>query len=394
MTDDRRGTNGDALVLDARTDAPRDRYRFHAPAGVHSPDAFRTPALLLLEVLWDDRPGTVGCVQANWGVPGVVLAAVADHVHCVDSDARAADACRRNARLNDVAAATTVDCAPTPGAVDAFTDLDAVAYAPRPYEPLAQAKRRLVDGLRGLVPGGTLYVAATPTAGLERFRDALDAVDASPREVRSHGDCVVLAATRPDRIPDAAAAVERTTHRERVAGVDLAVVTEPGVFAAGGLDHGTRLLIEHATVDPGDRVLDLCCGAGPIGAWTAAATPECEVALTDADAVATACADRTLDATADANDAPRVRDATVHTADCLDAVRSDRFDRVLANPPTHAGDPVLRALLRDAHDVLAPGGDCQLVHHASLDLDPQLAAFDHVETVARGDEHVVRRAKR
>lgn len=381
------------LVLEARTDAPRDRYRFHAPPGVHSHDAFRTAELLLLERCWDDRPATIGVVQANWGVPGVVLADVADRVHCVDSHARAADACRRNARRNDVAATATVDCAPTPGAVDGFTDLDAVAYASRPYEPLAQATRRLVDALRALTTEGTLYLAATPTTGLARFREVLDDLDADPREACSHGDCVVLAADRPDRVRDDAGVVDRSTHRERVAGVDLAVVTEPGVFAAGGLDHGTRRLLDHASVDAADRVLDLCCGAGPVGAWVAAAHPDATVTLTDADAVATACAERTLDATTAATGDPGVRDATIHTADCLDAVRDRRFDRVLANPPTHAGDAVLRELCRGVHAVLAPGGDLQLVHHATLDLDPHLAAFDDVETVARGDEHVVLRAR-
>jgi 16S rRNA (guanine1207-N2)-methyltransferase len=386
----RHAGDGD-LVLEARVDAPRDRYAFQTRPGVHSHDAFRTPELLLLEVLWDRTPDALGCVQANWGVPGVVLADVAARVHCVDSHARTAACCRHNARVNDVASTVTVDCAATPSDVDAFADLDAVAYAPRPYTPIAQARRRLADGLRALAPDGTLYVAGTPDAGIERYRDTLDAVHASPREVRGHGDCVVLAADRPERVPSTTF-VDATTHRERVAGVDLALVTEPGVFSTAGIDDGTRLLLDHATVDDGDRVLDACCGAGPVGAWAATAA-DCDVALTDVDAVATACAKRTLDATATENDAPRIRDATVHTADCLDDVRTERFDRVLSNPPTHAGDAVLDALFDGVRDVLAPGGDLRFVHHASLDFDPHRHGFAEVAVIATGDEHVVKRVR-
>jgi 16S rRNA G1207 methylase RsmC len=61
-------------------------------------------------------------------------------------------------------------------------------------------------------------------------------------------------------------------------------------------------------------------------------------------------------------------------------------------PPTHAGDAVLAALLDGASRVLAPGGDLQFVHHRSLDLAHHLGRFDAVETVARGTDHVVKRA--
>ena len=42
-------------------------------------------------------------------------------------------------------------------------------------------------------------------------------------------------------------------------------VTDAGVFSKGEVDFGTRLLIDCLELRPGDVVLDLGCGYGPIG---------------------------------------------------------------------------------------------------------------------------------
>jgi 16S rRNA (guanine1207-N2)-methyltransferase len=55
----------------------------------------------------------------------------------------------------------------------------------------------------------------------------------------------------------------------------------PRLFAASGFNGGTRLLLGEVDIADGDRVLDLCCGYGAIGAY-AGRIVDCELWLSDA----------------------------------------------------------------------------------------------------------------
>jgi 23S rRNA (guanine1835-N2)-methyltransferase len=391
-----------SLALAARVDAPRDTYEFETAAGVCSPDEFRAAELALVEALWGRDLGRLLLVEGNYGVPAVVLADASSGVTVTESSARAAALCEANAARNGVGAAVRVANVAEPLEMTATADssfsgaredgldgtrgndFDVAAYAPKPYTPLAVAKQRLVGALACLRPGGRLFVAARERSGLARFADALRDLSGGVETVAEVGDCSVLVASRPaSGSLDDRSFVEPRRLSATVGGVDLSLVSVPGVFAAGGLDHGTRLLLETADVADGDRVLDLCCGYGAAGVW-AGSGADCSVTLTDDDRVATRCAECSLSASG--------VDGEVVTADGTAGVASRRFDTVLCNPPTHAGDAVLRELFDGARRVLAGSGTLWVVHHDALDLHPQLSVFRRVQVAARGEEHVVLRA--
>jgi 16S rRNA (guanine1207-N2)-methyltransferase len=382
------------LVLDSRTDAGPDRFEFHTADGVPDADAFPPGELLALEALWDRDLGRLRTVGARYGVLGVVLAERAEAVRITTPSARAATLCERNAAENG--ADVTVELATGLASVDgpAARAFDTVAFVPEPYAPIEVGARRLRSAVDSLTSDGALSLAAKPETGLGRYEDALDDAATNVETVAERDGWSLLYATGPGTATGSTTAdggrpadgpdppFDRVT--ATVDGVDLTLVTAPGLFAAGGLDHGTRLLAETATVEDGDRVLDLCCGYGPLAAYAGRAA-DCEVWATDDDALATAAAERAL--------AANGVDGRVVTADCAAGVADRTFDTVLCNPPTHAGRGVLVDLCRGAADVLAPDGRCWVVHHRALDLDDPLAAFDRVETVATGEEHVVRLAR-
>ncbi|QLH83705.1 methyltransferase [Halosimplex pelagicum] len=373
------------LVLGSRTDAGPDRFEFHTVDGVDAPDAFCPGELLALEHLWERDLGRLRTVDARYGVLGIVLAERATSVRMTASSARAAALCERNAAENGVDA--TVELATGLASVDGppAHSFDTVAFVPEPYTPIEIGVRRICSALASLASDGALFLAAKPETGLGRYEDALDDAASTVETVAERDGWTLLRATgsrtadggRPDPPFDRFEAT--------VDGIDLTLVTAPGLFAAGGLDHGTRLLAETAAVADGDRVLDLCCGYGPLAAY-AGCVADCSVWASDDDALATACAERTL--------AANGVDGRVVTADCVAGVADRTFDAVLCNPPTHAGSGVLAELFRGAADVLAPDGRCWVVHHRALDLSDPLAAFGRVETVATGEEHVVRLARR
>lgn len=368
------------LTLKSRVADARPTYRFRTADGLHATGAFRDSELLLLDELWDAPPGRLLCPEANYGVVGTVLAGAASAVEMTESSARAARVCRHNAAANDADATVTLvaDLSRLTG------PYDTVAYAPKPYTSLAVGKQRVADALAALRPGGDLYLAATERAGVARYERALREIADGVIRVAERRGCQLLRARRPETVARPKYVTCRTVEAT-VDGVDLSLRTVPGLFSATRLDAGTRLLLETVTVPDGATVLDLCCGYGPIGAYAASAA-DCEVCLSDDDRVATACAERSLDATGVTG--------TVVTADCTAGVAGRSFDRVLCNPPTHAGDGVLAALLAGARDVLAPGGTLTLVHHRDLDLSDRLDRFDAVERQRTGHEHAVVSAQR
>lgn len=134
------------------------------------------------------------------------------------------------------------------------------------------------------------------------------------------------------------------------------------------------------TVEDNERVLDLCCGYGAIGVYTAHAA-DCEVWLSDDNKIATKCAEVNLQASD--------IDGTVVTANCGDGVAGETFNRILCNPPIHVGDDVLNELFMDEYNVLASDGKLSIVYHRSLDLHTHLTRYHSVEKRSIGEKHVV-----
>ncbi|PSP70539.1 rRNA (guanine-N2)-methyltransferase [Halobacteriales archaeon QH_6_68_27] len=319
------------LELESRTAAGPETYRFRTRDGLRSTEEFRAETLLALEGCWEADLGELLVVQANYGVLGVVLAARADDVTMTESSARAADTCRENVRENGVDA--TVRTLARESDLDG--GFDTAVYVPKPYTALDVGKERLAGALDRLDSGGTLFLAARETTGLNRYSDCLSELRADPETVTAADGAKLVRATRPESF-DPPVYVERQTHATAVDGTALELVTEPGLFAAGGLDDGTRLLLESVDVDV---------------------------------------------------------DGEVVTADCLAGVRGRSFDLVLSNPPTHAGSSVLATLFDGAADVLGRDGRFAFVHHRELDLSEHFGAFDEVQEVATGPEHVIRVAR-
>lgn len=409
------------LSLEARVDGTPGAYRFRTADGVLSKKSFRDAELLLLEHLWDaaeqssasprsasppedagracsSEPsvasapedadlGRLLCPQANYGVVGTVLGATADSVEMTESSARATQLCRLNADANGTDARVSLLADP----VDVGGEFDTAAYAPKPYTPLAVGKQRIAGSLGALRPGGDLYLSAATRTGLARYEDCLETLTGCVERVRGRDGWHVVRATRPASFDSPQYVTTRWIH-PTVDGVNLSLATVPGVFAADGLDHGTRLLLEAADVADGERVLDVCCGYGAAGAY-AASVADCDVWLTDDDRLATTCAEDSLDEMG--------IEATVVTGDCVEGVagspnepRDTPFDRVLCNPPTHAGRGVLSELFDGIYGVLGPGECVSLVHHRKLDLGTHLDQFETVSTLVTGEEHVVKRALR
>src|SRR5262249_21851988 len=143
----------------------------------------------------------------------------------------------------------------------------------------------------------------------------------------------------------------------------LTVWTKPGIFAWDRVDPGSRLLAESLRLARGERVLDLGCGNGVLGAAAAAVVGPAGVCLIDVDVDSLDAARATLAENS-------MAEAEVLASDSTLEVRERRFDVVVTNPPFHQGRAtaydVARQFVRDAADALTRSGRFYLVANRFL----------------------------
>lgn len=187
------------------------------------------------------------------------------------------------------------------------------------------------------------------------------------------------------------AAHDETQISVTLRGFALSFTSDSAVFSRQRIDFGSALLIEAMQIRPGDTVLDLGCGYGPIGTVAAKLATQGRVYLVDVNERATELARRNLAANG-------VTNVEVRAGDGLTPVRGLTFDKILTNPPIRAGKQVIYQMVDDAFAQLNPGGEYWCViqtKQGAPSMKKKLAeTFGNVEDVEReAGYHIFRAAK-
>ena len=261
---------------------------------------------------------------------------------------------------------------------------DAVLYKPVRWSSKVRVFE-LVDGaFTQLRVGGRLLLAGRKDAGVESYRQRIEAVFGNAERIAQRSGLRVYRALKhtADPLTDPVQA-RRTFTVEGLPGGACVFETRAGVFSWDGLDPGTRLLIDHAPISRGDRVLDMGCGFGAVGVAAARSAVEGCVRLTDVDALAVECARRNVELNG-------IRNAIVSLGDEYEAVQGERLDAVLTNPPTHSGAEVADRLSAGAAEHLtASGVFCAVVMRPGMYLKPIRRHFQESQYLAESEGYTV-----
>jgi 16S rRNA (guanine1207-N2)-methyltransferase len=143
-------------------------------------------------------------------------------------------------------------------------------------------------------------------------------------------------------------------YRTTIGDYDLVFETSPSLFSPGALDAGTRAMLDCAALAPGDKVLDLGCGYGPVGVYAAMIAGPQAVWLVDVDPVAVDFARRNLRLNG-------AEGASATVSDGFDGFGETGFTAILCNPPYHVDFSVPKRLIEKGFNRLAIGGRLWMV---------------------------------
>lgn len=306
------------------------------------------------------------------GGNGLVAAVAAQHgaraVWLTDRNGLAVEAAQRT--LAD-AGVSTAHVLAAQGAEGIPHDVAADVVAIRVVPERLVMLHLLLEARRILRPGGRCLLAGANAEGAKTAARMMEQLFGHAKVLEQHSSHRLVVSTRPAQVPDVDANLQSTFVDPDVfheipltlRGMSFTLFTRPGVFSWEHLDEATDVLATLLDVAPGERVLDIGCGAGALGVVAAGLSGTGDVCLVDVDHEAVRCAQRTLDRAGSQN-------ARAVVSDVASAVLDQRYDVVVANPPFHVGRhtdlDVPRQFIRDAHAVLRPGGRVLLVANRTL----------------------------
>lgn len=215
----------------------------------------------------------------------------------------------------------------------------ALAALPFPKGEDALLGRELVEQAHDRLEAGGRFLASTDSAHHWLQKVVKEVFGEADIQVLDRRRGAVIAARR--KRPESRARDHAHRLRFERGGRELSILTRPGIFSHGRLDDGTKALLAAFRASPGERVLDLGCGAGALGLAAAADAGPAGVVLVDSSARAVACAE----ANARENGLEGV---TVLLRADLEDLPDGPYGLVLANPPYFSKGRIADAFARAA----------------------------------------------
>ncbi len=327
-------------------------------------------ATLLAERVAVQADSTVVQMNCGSGLFGAVaaLGGQAGQVFLTDRSIVGVEAARRTMAASGVSNGTVL-LGPGSAPLDPTLRADVVAIRiPTEKPALLQL---LADAFALLRIGGRCAIAGHTNEGVKSAATLLKALFGNATVLGNDSGYRAVMAVKVGAAPVDATSLDAAWLRHDafrsvdvvLRGEALQLFSRPGVFSWEHLDEASAILADVMQVPPGSDVLDLGCGIGPLGLLAARLSGSGHVTLVDVDSEAVRCVQRAIDAM-------QLTNCRAMCSDIASAVRDDRFDLVVTNPPFHVGKAtdldVPAQFILDAWHVLKRGGTLALVANRTL----------------------------
>lgn len=233
--------------------------------------------------------------------------------------------------------------------------VDVTVLTPTSHTALSLIESDMLTAVQALKIGGEIFVLTHKKKGAERIALLLEEILESEVEVIARGKAGyrIYKGVKHQEVTETARSLRETIAFD-VLGHKFELQTEPSLFSKGGLDKGTRFLLETAELTEFEHLLDVGCGWGAIGLVAATVNPNGLVTMVDIDSRATAVAAANVKAL-ELSDRCQVI-ATNNISEL-----SETFDLVLSNPPFHAEMGELVTLFSKVRNKMAKGAHIGIV---------------------------------
>ena len=141
---------------------------------------------------------------------------------------------------------------------------------------------------------------------------------------------------------------------ETINNIQLTFETADTVFSPHGLDAGTLAMLSAVDLTPDDKLLDLGCGYGAVGIYSAKLIGEKNVVMSDVDDV---CVELSMRNSA----LNGLNDMKIIQSDGFDNIEDNDFTLILSNPPYHTDFSVPKRIIEKGFNRLKIGGKMYMV---------------------------------
>jgi 16S rRNA (guanine1207-N2)-methyltransferase len=233
----------------------------------------------------------------------------------------------------------------------------AVVFLPK-SKALIDMTLALVSGM--VVEGGKIILVGSNDAGIRSAKDLYEK-NIGPVEQKIVGNHSALYVGTNKRISVSKKLSDYLSFSLlSYRGRETEVAHLPGVFSAGKLDEGTKLLLDHIPYDK-KKILDVGCGAGVIGSIYKSKNSDADVTMSDGSLLA-------IEATKETIKKNNI-EVKIILSDVFENIEGT-YDLILCNPPFHTGVATdysfIEKFAKGAKEHLNPGGEVYIVANSFL----------------------------
>lgn len=367
------------LHLEARKPGGNRKYSFVSADGIVSKNSFREPELLLADEVEPEQDDDILVFQPGFGFLGILgdKAPEGETVLAAQSD-RSKQLSEKNMERNSIEN-TETRAVNFPSEID--RKFDRILYTPREYDPVDLVNYFIAEIAELLKQDGKMYLAGRKKGGISRYKNFLGELEGKTEKLGQRNGHRIYSFSPQGQTNTGKPEIEKNFSAE-IGGAEADFRAAEGLFSPGKIDPGTELLIRNVEVSENDKVLDVGCGYGAIGIFLAK-LHGCKLFLNDDSSLATYYAGKNLEKNG-------IEKYSLETADCLDGFKNRKFDKIVANPPTHQGRDITDEIIENSFEKLESGGELYLVFQEKVGLDQKMKeVFENTEIVLNENDYLV-----